>query len=230
MRWTRMRWAARAAMLGALLGVSGCGSGSSAAQPPSGAHVLYLQFEGQALHPGADDARANASALVATTVTLPAYLAADAQRATRTQAISDEVEALLRPYDVLVTRARPASGSYDMVVLGGSSTQVGLTAGLQGIAPVDCTAGPTHVALVFDVATGHDAARQVVGALGLGHAIPPSSAPTDCLCAGATCTASLAGACSIGGPGTPVAPGAACTSATTMDEGALFRVAFGPHP
>jgi len=230
MRWVRMGWTARAAGLVAILGAIGCGSGSSAAQQPSGAHVLFLQLEGQVLHPGPDDARTNASALVATTVTLPAYLAGDAQRTAKIQAISDEVETLLRPYDVLVTRARPASGAFDMVVLGGSSTQAGLAAGLLGIAPIDCAAGPTHVALVFDLATGHDAARQVIAALALGHAIPPSSAPADCLCAGAGCTVNLAAPCSIGGPGTPVASGAACTSATTMDEGALLRSAFGPHP
>jgi len=123
------------------------------------------------------------------------------------EAIIDEVEALLRPYDVATTRTRPASGHYDMVVLGGSSTLAGLPGGLQGVAPVDCEAGPTHVALAFDLATGHDDARQVITALGLGHAVPPYSAADDCLCSGA-----------------------ACTAATTMDEGALFRAAFGPHP
>jgi hypothetical protein len=221
-------------VLALLLQGAACGGGSSdddgGAKPASGAHVLFLQTEGQTLAAGADDPSTSTSQLVSATTALPAYLAADPARATKVQAIADGVRAALAPFDVAVTTSRPGSGGYDLVVLGGSSTQAGLPAGLLGVAPVDCDgARPHHVGLVFDAATGHDAVRQVVGALGLGHAVPASTAAADCMCvADARCTP-LAAACTIGGPGTPVDANAGC-GLTEVDEGGRFLAAFGAHP
>lgn len=216
-----------------LLVAAACGGSSSSGsgpKPASGAHVLFLQADGQVLTAGPDDPATNTSQLVSGTTTLPAYRAGDGARAAQVRAIVDEVKAVLAPYDVLVTTTRPASGGYDLVVLGGTATQAGLPAGVLGAAPVDCTgARPHHVGLVFDAATGHDAARQVIGALGLGHAVPASTDAGDCMCvANAKCTA-LAAACTVGGPGTTVDVNAGC-GLTTVDEGGRFLAAFGAHP
>ncbi|MFT3913501.1 MAG: hypothetical protein QM704_05195 [Anaeromyxobacteraceae bacterium] len=218
------------ASLGGALAACGGSSSGSGPKSASGAHVLFLQAEGQVLTPGLDDPSTGTSQLVSGTTTLPAYRAGDAARAAKLQAIVDEVKAVLAPYDVLVTTARPASGGFDLVVLGGASTQAGLPAGVLGAAPVDCSgARPHHVGLVFDAATGHDAARQVVGALGLGHAVPASTDAGDCMCvADAKCTA-LSQACTIGGPGTTVDVNSGC-GLTTVDEGGRFLAAFGAHP
>jgi hypothetical protein len=216
----------------ALLVGAGCGSDVTAApRPATGAHTLFLQFEGQALSPGVDDPAANRSSLLSGSVAIPAYLAGDPQRAAKLQALVAETASILAPYDILLVTSRPASGSYDMVVAGGLSAQAGLPSGLLGAAPVDCSAGAVHLSLLFDLAVGHDAARQIVDALGSGHAVPASTAVADCMCAGAGCPVGLTAPCTIGGAGTPVAPGSACAgAATSMDEAALFRAAFGSHP
>src|SRR6267142_6748504 len=106
-----------------LLFLAGCGGGvgssdGSGPRPASGAHVYFLNFDGQALTSGADDPAANRSSLLGTSVTLPAYIAGDVARATKIQAIVSEVDAILAPYDVAVVTTRPASGSYDMLVAG----------------------------------------------------------------------------------------------------------------
>jgi hypothetical protein len=214
--------------------LTGCGGSSAVTpNPPSGAHVYYLNFGGQALTSGPDNPVLNVSQSLSGSFTAPAYLTGDAQRATKIQAIVNEVKAILAPYDVAVVTQRPASGAYDMVVAGGTSQQMGFPTGLQGVAIPDCTgAALHHISLLFDVSTGHDAARQIVGALGIGHRVSASTAATDCMCiVDGSCTA-LPAACTIGGANTPVSPSASCETSgvSTMDVRQEFLAAFGPHP
>jgi len=216
-----------------LLLLAGCSASTSGPNPASGANVYYLNFEGQTLTPGADNPATNTSELLSGSVSLPAYLAGDAQRATKIQTIVHEVEAILAPYDIAVVTSRPASGAYDMVVAGGTSQQAGFPTGLHAEAVVDCTAArPRHISLVFDLSTGHDAARQIIGSLGVSHGISASTTSTDCMCiADAGCTAPAA-ACTIGGAGTPVSSNANCEAVgvTTMDVHQKFLAEFGQHP
>lgn len=89
-----------------------------------------------------------------------------------------------------------------------------------------------HIALLFDLSTEHDAARQIVGSLGVGHTISASTTSTDCMCiADGTCT-TLVAACTIGGANTPVSANANCEAGgvTTMDEHQEFLAEFGAHP
>jgi hypothetical protein len=201
-----------------------------AVHPPSGAHVYFLQFEGQALTPGADNPTANVSQLVSQSVTIPPYLSGDAQRASKVQGIVAEVSTLLAPFDIAIVTSRPSTGAYDMLVAGGQSQAAGFPAGLFGVAPTDCVTTGHHVSLLFDPAVGHDAARQIVSALGETHAVPSSTAANDCMCDGTGCASGLTASCSIGGPGTPVSGNASCAAGSTMDERQLFTAAFGPHP
>jgi hypothetical protein len=221
-------------MVWCLLFFAGCGGSSAAGpNPASGANVFFLRFEGQTLTPGVDDPVTNTSSLLSNSVTFPAYLAADAQRATKIQAIVHEVEAILAPYDIAVVTTRPASGAYDMLVAGGTSQAAGFPAGVPGVAVVDCTAArPRYISLLFDVSTGHDAARQIIGALGVSHGISASTKSTDCMCiADAGCTA-LAAACTMGGAGTPVSSNISCETAgvTTINVQQKFLTKFGAHP
>jgi hypothetical protein len=201
--------------------------------PPSGANVYYLNFEGQALTAGPDDPVLNQSQIINSTVTFPAYLAGDPQRVSKIQAIVAEVQQVLAPYDIAVVTARPSSGTYDMLVAGGASQQAGLSTGLPGDAVVDCAkAVLRHISLLFDLSTGHDAVRQIIGGLGVSHGISASTASTDCMCiADGTCTI-LAAACTIGGPNTPVSANANCElgGANTTDEHQAFLAEFGAHP
>lgn len=205
----------------------------STQNPASGANVYYLNFGGQVLTPGADNPTTNTSQLVGGTVTLPAYLAADPQRSAKIQAIVDEVQATLAPYDISMVVSRPASGTYDLVVAGGASQQAGLAAGLPGVAVVDCTGAiPRHITLLFDLSTGHAAARQIVGSLGVSHGISASTSNTDCMCVADVGCDPLATACVISGANTPVSANVDCEvgGATTMNVQQKFKDAFGVHP
>jgi len=222
-----------------LLLLAGCGGGGGGGDTPSGgptpspnpasgAHVYYLNFDGQTLTAGPDDPVTNSSQLVFGTTTLPAYLAGDPQRTTKIQAMVSEVTAILAPYDIAVVTARPASGSYDMLVAGGISP---FGAGEPFAALSDCTgARPNHVALMFDVSTGHDAARRIIGSLGIGHGISSSDAAADCMCFGPNCTVPLPAACTIGGANTPISFVVKCDMANTMDVNQKFLSVFGAHP
>ena len=67
-----------------LLVAAACGGSSSSGsgpKPASGAHVLFLQADGQVLTAGPDDPATNTSQLVSGTTTLPAYRAGDGARA-----------------------------------------------------------------------------------------------------------------------------------------------------
>lgn len=224
----------RAALL--LLLLAGCGGagGGAGVNPPSGKHVLFLNFEGQTLDQGADDPVLGKSALVGTSTTFPPYLMTDVGRTTKIRSILAQVQTILAPYDVLVTTSRPAAAGYDMIVAGGPATAVGLTMGTLGTAPQDCatpTPLPPHVSLVFDDASNQqDAARQIVASLGVSHSVPRSTASGDCMCIASGCPTGTTSACAIGSANTPQDQTAMCKTNTTMNEAQLFLTVFGPHP
>lgn len=214
-----------------VLVIAGCGSDSSGPNPASGANVYYLNFDGAGLTPGADDPSANQSQLVSNSVTIPAYLAGDAQRTSKIQTLIDEVEAILAPYDVAVVTTRPSSGEYDMLIAGGTSQMVGLPAGQPAVAVVDCTATPPpHISLLFDLSTGHDAARQIVGALGVSHGISATTKSSDCMCiADGSCT-TLASVCTVSTTNTDVSSNVFCGTADSINVHQQFLAKFGDHP
>jgi hypothetical protein len=182
---------------------------------------------------GNDDEETGMGPLLSGSVSIPAYLAGDAQRAAKIQTIVDEIKAILAPYDIAIVTSRPASGAYDMLVAGGTSEQAGLSAGLPGVAVVDCTAAlPRHVSLLFDLSTGHNAARQIIGSLGVSHRISASTSGTDCMCIADSGCSALAAACTLGGANTPVSANANCEASgvTTMNVQQKFLAAFGRHP
>jgi len=153
------------------------------ANSASRTNIYFLNFDGQVLTPGADDPVQNRSQLISQTVAIPTYLAGDPKRAAKIQSIIREVKAILAPYNIKIVTSRPQSGPYDMMVAGGSSRQAGLPAGIGAVAVIDCTAAlPHHVSLLFDQTTGHEAARQIIGSLGISHGISASTKPPPAAC------------------------------------------------
>jgi hypothetical protein len=195
--------------------------------------IYFLNFDGQVLTPGADDPVQNRSQLISQTVAIPTYLAGDPKRAAKIQSIIREVKAILAPYNIKIVTSRPQSGPYDMMVAGGSSRQAGLPAGIGAVAVIDCTAAlPHHVSLLFDQTTGHEAARQIIGSLGISHGISASTKSTDCMCIVDVGSTPLAVACTLGGVNTPVSLSLNCeaTGLTTMNVQQKFLMKFGKHP
>lgn len=200
---------------------------------PSSVHTYYLNFEGQALTPGADDPATNTSTIPSSPYTVPPYLMNDAQRTTKIAALVAEVSTILAPYDVTITTTRPATGPYDMMVAGGMSNTVpGLGPGIGSITSSDCNANHQHVMVLFELVTEqHAVASQIIAMLGVAQALPQTTKAGDCLCyASQTCTSPTA-ACTIGGPNTPVFTDQACNkNMPTMDENSEWLAVFGPHP
>ena len=99
-------------------------------------HVVYLNFEGQAVvaapSGGTDDATMNQSKVVTTPATLAKWLATDSERVTKIGAIVAEVDQILAPYGVYVKTERPAVGSYEMIVLSDDAATK-INRGLMGV-------------------------------------------------------------------------------------------------
>jgi hypothetical protein len=171
------------------------------------------------------------SSLVQKPFTAPPYLAGDPDRAAKIAAIVAEVQQVLAPYDVAVVTTRPAPGvAYDLLVAGGKEADAGLPVVDALTSTRNCDATGAHVMLLFDdLSAQHDAARAIVGMLGVAHGISQSKVHDDCMCY-TGCGFGLTSACTIGGAGTPVNAMYACTVDTTMDEQAAWRQTFGARP
>jgi hypothetical protein len=157
--------------------------------PPTGAHRLFLSFDGMSVHPGADDARLDRSHLAVAEAIVPPFAGDPAARA----AIVASVQASLAPFDVEVVTSRPDSGSYDMIVFGGQSDKVLGQGGLQFALPEECNGNAdSQVAFVFDVHKPLEAiASSTVGIYAVMHGASTTANPGDCLClTDSKCTAS----------------------------------------
>ena len=204
-------------------------------------HTLYINTEGVAIAPGLDDAITNKSSVVAAAQTLKPWLMTDAARLTKITNLVTEVQAILLPYDVAIVTTRPASGSYDMLVItDNTSASVGLAAGAGGTTPATCNSTPAVISFLFgpsysgfpDLTLRHTFATFAVSMFGIEGGIPGSNVAQDCMCyAGANCPATLTSQCTIGGAGIAIDSLLPCAAAgSTMNEGAAFLAAYGPHP
>lgn len=192
-------------------------------------HVVYLAFDGETVTPGTDDPVKTTSPLPSKAYTAK-YLPNDAARTTKIDAIVTEVRAILAPYDVALVTTRPASGSYDLIVVGGSPTDAGITAGVGALSIAgQCTLTGTHVALVFDLGQPpHDLVRLIVSLTGMAHNVSMTKKPDDCMCYADVACTTLAAACTIGGAGTTVDTSFYnCAGGPTTDEHQAWLAAFG---
>jgi hypothetical protein len=232
--------------LGGLLGLvclaAACGGGSSTpdaavpdgAPPPPDAqancNTVYLAFDQIDLHVGAEDATVSSSSIIPADATAPGYRLDAADRETQIAAITDQIVNTLSPLGIDVLSIRPASGDYTMIVIGGSSTDVGLQAGLGGVSSfAGCDQPvPKRITYAFDTVNGvHQpeigVANIAIGSFLVGLGTPTSSDAADCLCWDAPgCGGAVAAACTIGGATTPRYDSSVCGTGTTFDEPAVI--------
>jgi hypothetical protein len=192
-------------------------------------HVVYLAFDGENVMPGADDPIHDTTPLPSKAYTAK-YLPSDAARATKIAAIVDEARAILAPYDIALVTTRPASGTYDLIVVGGSPTDAGFSAGLNALSIAgQCNLTGTHVALIFDVGLPqHEMVRMIISLTGMAHNVSLTKKPDDCMCYADAACAALSAACTIGGAGTTVdASFYNCAGGPTTDEQQAWLTVFG---
>src|SRR5262249_32738520 len=143
----------------------------------------YLNFDGQALIQGASDATLDrAQWMNMPTGLAPAYRLMDTNRDQAIQTIVDGVTAQLSQFPITVTRMRPSSGHYVMIVYGGDQTDVGSNFGA-AVNQLDC--GDTHpndVAWISDNVTGQRAINATIGAIGFGLGLTATTDIHDCMC------------------------------------------------
>jgi hypothetical protein len=208
-----------------------------AARPPA-SHRVFLSFEGQVLSPAAaDDALLDHWSQAPAVTSLTQWALGAADRATRIQAVTAEVSAILAPFDIDVVTTRPTTGTYHMVVFTHLQSQdIGLAANQLVVAAPLCGANPSQVAVVFrDSETSsfpHAASISVVVELGQFFGVESSAVSGDCMCKTAnTVVCTQTAACTIGGAGTTRADASTCgTSGGTFDENAEFLANIGVHP
>ncbi|HEY1552058.1 MAG TPA: hypothetical protein VGG28_29730 [Kofleriaceae bacterium] len=203
-------------------------------------HTLYLNFEGATLAAGSDDdATQNISSVVTAPTTFDKYLGSAIDRATEISTIVGEVQNILMPYDIDVTQTLPATGQFAMVITTDTASSTVGCPGCPAVAPADCGAVDSPISFNFGAGSGsampvHGVTADTVAMVGLTIlGVPTSAVPDDCMCfSDSNCTFPPDRQCSIGGVGTVVSatkPGCP-TSATVMDENALFLAGFGAHP
>ena len=214
---------------GDLAGTDGA-TGGDAATCANG-RVVYLNFDGVTLTAAAtSDATQNrASWMQQQAGTAPRYRTGSANRQADITAITDGVRAQLSQFPVTVVTQRPATGSYVMIVFGGTANQVSSRFG-GAVNTLDCgDLARNDVAWIGDAVTPNQRVINfTIGAIGFGLGLSATSTPTDCMCGWDNqCTANNGAACQLSGPiARDPAANQKCAGLTTQDEPATFRAAF----
>ncbi len=214
--------------LGWLLLLVGCGGTATGGE--GAPQKVFVEFDGIVLEQGSEDATTNTSSAVAGN--LSPYRVGAADRELRITQVLSELDAILTPFRLDVVTERPDIGRYDMIVIGGTPQEVGLGAGLGGVAAVDCSnQAPNKIVVVFgnafpDSFGADKLASLAIAGLGSSQGIPSSDVADDCLCwKGLACENTRR--CTFGGAGTPIAAGDPCADGeTTMDPTAEFAAIY----
>lgn len=171
-----------------------CWTDGNAPEPQVvGLRTVYLNFEGVTLlasNTQPDDATSNKTWIISSvaapgsSLTIPPFnpneLSAFNGFTTRQEIINytvDKLRAYHTPYNIKFTTTRPTSGTYHMVIFGGSCEGVIGQSGCAGIAPLDCSDfSPSNIVFAFppglravDLAT--TAAQEMAHAFGLSHTL-----------------------------------------------------------
>lgn len=219
---------------GLLDAATSCRLPTNDAHPPA-AYAVYLNFDGVTLTKGDDDSRINqATVLINPTAVLPRYLPndTDSVRQGRIDLIAGYVTRALAPYSIDVVTTRPASGDYEMMVIGGDPAANGYQPGLVAIAPGVCDpSNRDHVSIEFDVGLNAvDQASSVLSDLGAMVGLQGTTRGCDCMNRGGgePCPTENSQLCTF----SDMAPIAAnspsdCGRGMYQDELALLRQAWG---
>lgn len=166
--------------------------------PATGTHKVFLQFEGATLSYGAvSDATLDVWATLdaGATETVPAWRADDPDREAHLQTVVCTLRETLYPYDIEVVTTRPASGSYEMIVIGGRATDLGIdlqpSSVLNALATTPCGRGanPREVSWVAEFPTTTDyqlepieTATMAAYTLGINSLLSFSVSKPNCMC------------------------------------------------
>jgi hypothetical protein len=195
-------------------------------------YTLFVSIEGVTLTPcGDNDARTNCSTLVQQETAFPRFLDGNVNRAEWLDDIFGLVRMRLAPFSIDVVTTRPASGDYQMIVIGGTPALVGVPSNVAGIAPFKCGQNSrNNVSIVFDqgeLPTRFDYANSILSDTGVFAGIPGATLSDDCLCRGAgNCRIDRGKACTYG-VDVPVDPSQFGCGQTRQDEQALMRAFYG---
>jgi hypothetical protein len=164
---------------------------------------VFLSFDGQTLTRGSSDATMNrAEWMTIASGTAPPYLAGNANRDAAIQTIVDGVRAQLSRFPITVVTRRPATGSYMMIVYGGSQNNVG-SRYIGAVNQLDCDGSrPNDVAWMGDnVTPPQRVINYTIGAIGFGLGLTATNDPNDCMCGWDNgCRSPDTAACNLGSP------------------------------
>lgn len=210
--------------------------GADAAIEESAApHQVYLVFDGLTLSTGSiDDPAENISRILVAPFTAPPFFGDESNRVEKLALIADGARTILAAYNIEVVTERPATGDYDMIVLGGQSEDAGLQPGRLDDIPFGCNAVfalAKNVSFIFETGMPETKryASTIVTSVGIINGIPITNLAGDCLCHPGDCKL-IDALCTMGGPGTPVNTNVwgVCSDITEVDVHARFLDQFGP--
>ncbi len=107
--------------------------------------TIYLNHTGVTLHPGNDDSRTNASSIVNSNVSVPAWNTSAANWA----ATMTCFKAMFSRWDVVITDVNPGNVPHIEAVFGGTPQQVGMPSGVGGVSPFTQNCGIIENSVVF---------------------------------------------------------------------------------
>jgi hypothetical protein len=232
------------------LGTSGA-CGNSAASPPDaavgtdglssfycpapidptvpGKLKVFVNTEGVTLTKGdCDDSRTNCTNLIQTDQSVvPPFMDGDTQRETVIATNIAVAQQILSAYSVDFVRTRPTTGDYEMLVLGGSSTDLVGIDNLGSLAPGSCTnQHRDSIGLEFDFGVTEDFyAYHFVSDLGSIIGLGASDQKDDCMCRVDSVCAATADTCTFGM--VPASTQFNCGRAGIVDEPALLKAFLG---
>ena len=223
----------------------GCGDGGDAGgadaaiQQPDATvappHVVYLVFDGLTVTNGlVDDPQGNVSGVLSAPFTAPPFMDGVSNRDAQLALVADGARTVLAPYNIEVVTERPASGEYDMIVVGGDPVDAGFSAGIIGNTPFGCSEAfrsDKNVSFIFEnyAPLTKRYASNVVTHIGMVNGVPITKRNGDCMCGASFDCELLDQLCTMGAAGTPVDTAVwTCDSITEVDVGASFLDVFGP--
>lgn len=194
------------------------------------ARSLFLNFDGGTLTRATQsDALLNrASWMLVASATVPPYRASDPNRLLDIAQITDGVRVQLSQVPVSVVTTRPATGTYVMIVFGGTASNVGSMFGA-ATNQLDCgNLVANDVGWIADAVTPNQRAINfTIGAVGFGLGLTATTDMSDCMCGWDNSCLSLGTPCTVSGPiARDPAANSRCTGLVTQDAIATFRGAF----